>query len=304
MNDIVIYALVDPFVKFDLLTNEIRYVGKTGHFDDRIAAHLKGENCNPYKDRWVKKVQRQGLDPHIRVLERHLNEDNFQEREKFWIKFLRELGHRLTNLTDGGEGVVGYKLTDEQKKKRSETLKNHPRRKEINAAISRAQMGRTLSDECKKKISESHFGKKHTDATKEKVRQAQYTPEARERRIRMVASKKGKPWSQVHRDAYLKAKSEGRWGYGGGKPKSQKQKETSSRSGKRIRTPEERKRLSDVRYAQIAKDGPRLHSAETKLKMSESAKAWRALRTPEEKQLTQNRRRATLAAKVMALKEN
>ena len=39
-----------------------------------------------------------------------------------WIKALKTAGYKLTNLTDGGEGVKGLKWTEEKKKEHKETL--------------------------------------------------------------------------------------------------------------------------------------------------------------------------------------
>lgn len=39
------------------------------------------------------------------------------ERERFWITHFRRQGHRLTNATDGGMGILGYRHTAEAKAK-------------------------------------------------------------------------------------------------------------------------------------------------------------------------------------------
>ena len=43
----------------------------------------------------------------------------------------RELGGKLVNLTDGGEGVSGYIYSDERKQQISEYFKAHPELQEI-----------------------------------------------------------------------------------------------------------------------------------------------------------------------------
>lgn len=57
------------------------------------------------------------------------------------------------NLTDGGEGVSGYKMTEEQKEK-----------------IRCALRGRTPSEETKRKIGEAHKGMTHSEETKQILR--------------------------------------------------------------------------------------------------------------------------------------
>ena len=56
------------------------------------------------------------------------------------------------NLTDGGEGVAGYKMTAEQKQKISNALKNHRH-----------------SEETKQKIRDANIGRRHTTETKQKL---------------------------------------------------------------------------------------------------------------------------------------
>lgn len=70
------------------------------------------------------------------------------EAETYWIVQLSALGFRLTNLTTGGEGNIGWKQTDEAKAKISASMrgnKNTVGRKlsvETRARISAAMKGR------------------------------------------------------------------------------------------------------------------------------------------------------------------
>jgi group I intron endonuclease len=76
------------------------------------------------------------------------NEDNWQEREKYWIKKLNtyKKGYNLTEGRDGG------KLSKETYKK-----------------VGQKRRGQKLSEETKKKISESERGKKLSTETKYKM---------------------------------------------------------------------------------------------------------------------------------------
>jgi hypothetical protein len=79
------------------------------------------------------------------IIENNLSWEEACEREKFWINFygkkINGLG-KLVNMTDGGEGSLGRILSEETKKKISESNK-----------------GKKLNEETKKKISESNKGK-------------------------------------------------------------------------------------------------------------------------------------------------
>jgi len=50
------------------------------------------------------------------------NEDNWQEREKYWIKKMNTYGNGY-NLTKGGEGLIGVVFSDETKNKMSNIRK-------------------------------------------------------------------------------------------------------------------------------------------------------------------------------------
>ena len=48
----------------------------------------------------------------IDILE-EVNNLNWQEREKYWIKHIKENGYKLTNMTDGGDGNNNQIFTEE-----------------------------------------------------------------------------------------------------------------------------------------------------------------------------------------------
>jgi hypothetical protein len=98
-----IYGLYDPSDR----KKEVRYVGATKFTpEQRLTDHISGaEAADTYKKKWIRKLLRQNLVPAILVLEvtttRH-----WKKREKYWIAYLRSKGSRLTNSTEGGEGLV------------------------------------------------------------------------------------------------------------------------------------------------------------------------------------------------------
>lgn len=100
----LVYALVDP------RDGEIRYVGKCrGYLNSRVRGHLREAretDTRTYKLAWLRQLLDLGLEPEGRVLERCIDADALAETERRWIADLRERGVRLTNLTDGGEGMA------------------------------------------------------------------------------------------------------------------------------------------------------------------------------------------------------
>lgn len=100
-----IYALSDP------ISGEVRYVGKSFDPEGRLDGHIKDcRRGNTYSARWIRSLINRGLTPNLNILEKVPGLDSWEAREIFWIATLRKAGCRLTNLTDGGEGLKkGFK---------------------------------------------------------------------------------------------------------------------------------------------------------------------------------------------------
>lgn len=116
---ITIYTLSDP------ITNEIRYVGKTKReLRFRIYAHLsnyKLRHEKSHKNSWILSLKRINLNPIVEILD-IVNEEDWEFWEIYWIYQIKSWGFDLTNMTKGGEGgsgkgPLGYKHTDEAKKR-------------------------------------------------------------------------------------------------------------------------------------------------------------------------------------------
>lgn len=106
----VIYALVDPRDK------SVRYVGHTSALRGRLAVH-RYQARKGYRDhraRWIRGLLLAGLEPECRVLS-ECGVSLAPHLECYWIATLRNQGCSLTNHTDGGEGMVGMRHTDESK---------------------------------------------------------------------------------------------------------------------------------------------------------------------------------------------
>jgi hypothetical protein len=109
-----IYVLRDP------RTNEVRYVGKTvKSLRARLSGHLYcAKTKNTYRDRWVMSLLDAGIVPAIEAIE--LAGENWADRESYWIAHFRQLGARLANHTDGGEGAPGHVHTEQFKAEQAE----------------------------------------------------------------------------------------------------------------------------------------------------------------------------------------
>lgn len=110
MEEYKIYTLNDPE------TGEVRYVGKTiSPLYKRLSSHYRDKK-HSYKTNWITKLKEKNLKPIINLIE-ICDENNWEEREKYWIAYYRKHS-KLTNYLDGGQGQQkGYKHTDEAKEK-------------------------------------------------------------------------------------------------------------------------------------------------------------------------------------------
>jgi group I intron endonuclease len=180
MNKFYVYQYTDP------RNDEPFYIGKGKDMRDyEHILDVKNENYvekhNFQKYDRIKDILKSGQEPIITKLLEDLEEWLSFCIEKYYIK---EIGRRdlglgpLLNLTDGGEGGSGYKMTDKQKKKLSEKAKESYRNGRINPF-----KGKKHTEERKKKQSEIAknqyrngrvhplLGIGHTAESKEKMRQ-------------------------------------------------------------------------------------------------------------------------------------
>lgn len=143
-----------------IVENKI-YIGKTTRkLRKRIMEHL--QNCRiSYFDRAIKKYGIEYFD--ISILEECTTEDELNAREKFWIKEFNCKVPNGYNLTDGGEGIVGYIVPPELCKKRSENRKGYKVPKKTCLKISMAKKGKKGKPASKKtrdKMSTSNKNKR------------------------------------------------------------------------------------------------------------------------------------------------
>lgn len=169
-----IYGLADP------LSGNIRYVGKSYDPNSRYRMHLKIKEPKTHKEFWIVSLKKLGLLPELVILET-TTELQAAEREIFWIAEYRSLGFKLTNSTDGGEGVRGRKHSEEAKVLLSKRMLgnkfslgfHHSQETRLKMTQNRVGMtGKNHSEETKSKISQGKTGSKHSEETKAKMRLA------------------------------------------------------------------------------------------------------------------------------------
>ena len=116
----VIYILVDSVEPL-----HVRYCGKTEDSPKkRLNDHLSAaKHKKTYKDNWINKVGKAKVAQYL--IDETDDSDKLNELEIYYIALFKELGHRLVNQTDGGEGTTGLIHSDNTKQKISERSKEY-----------------------------------------------------------------------------------------------------------------------------------------------------------------------------------
>lgn len=89
-------------------TDVVRYVGKANKPKERYSAHMFSGNRtqSSYKRNWIDSLKREGLKPVLEVI-KEVPIKEWKRWEKYYVSYYRDKGCRLTNITDGGDGL-GY----------------------------------------------------------------------------------------------------------------------------------------------------------------------------------------------------
>ena len=148
-------------------SSEFRYVGLTSKtILRRRSEHFKNADRGiktPFSD-WLRRYESRE-DVYFESLELVMSQDleDLGTAEQVWIARLRDEGHRLLNLTDGGLGPRGYVWSEEQRRAVGDrtrgTIHPNPLRGADNP-----MWGRSHSDEQRARWSEARRGKNAGEA--------------------------------------------------------------------------------------------------------------------------------------------
>jgi hypothetical protein len=97
-------------------------------------------------------------------LKKNLTDEEARKHEIYMIAILgrKDLGTGiLRNMTDGGEGCAGRRLSDETKKKLSDAHKGRKKSIEHRKALSEAKLGKKITEDHRKNMSASLKGEKN-----------------------------------------------------------------------------------------------------------------------------------------------
>lgn len=229
-----IYALAD--------SEEVRYIGWTVDPRRRLRRHLDTAKTGKlHRECWIRSVVQAGGQIQMYVLEE--GEGDWAEAERRWIAHYREMGARLTNLTDGGEGVSGLVFSEETRQRlrehaiargcehllrlarerigkpghklgpehveklrqlNRERIWTPEMRRKVSQTVSRIQKGRKFSEQRCQNISRSLLGRKLSPEHIASMRKPR-RPLTVEEKAKISASLRGRIFSDEHRRNLSKA---------------------------------------------------------------------------------------------------
>ncbi len=164
----IIYGLYDPRIS----PIRIRYVGlTTSGLTVRLQGHIcYSKNLKTHRDRWIQSLLANNIRPKGIILEAGENE-KVVEAEIRWIAHYTPTGY-LTNHTLGGEGLSGYKHSEETKEK----IRRGNSTPEAKAFQSKLHTGRVNTPEAIEKTRIAQLGVKKSLATKKKMSDSWLVP--------------------------------------------------------------------------------------------------------------------------------
>ena len=188
------------------------------------ARNARRSKEHSYLFHWIRLLQSAGHEPAFLTLE-ELPDGTARHFvglvERMYINSLRRIGHRLTNISEGGFGGNAGPVSDETRKKLSDTMRGRVKSVEHRAALSLAKKGRPglpQSQETKEKRRIAVTGRKYPDRKK-----PEYSEEGRKRHAEAVARRWEDPLqhaamserskSQVHTPEHIAKFSETRRGH-------------------------------------------------------------------------------------------
>lgn len=179
-----VYYVLDPRCTLIPKEGEHVYVGITQRGVKRLKGHLK-DSCygEDYKCNWISALIDQGIVPIISLRCLVPTASEAGRIERALIKKLRARGVKVTNATEGGAGLLGFRHSEETKRQFSED------RKDNTYALGKRW---TNSEETREKKREAQLGRHHTEETKQKLSEIKKgIHHTQETKLKMSESKKG-----------------------------------------------------------------------------------------------------------------
>lgn len=170
MQTTFIYSLTCP------ISGEVKYIGKADDVKRRLRQHVyQSKKSDGRKNVWIRELLSEGLKPIMGVLD-EVSYDDWGYWEDYWINQSKIWGFDLLNKMGGGHGYGKHHPETIEKISKSQSGKNNAMYgKKHHDETKKKFLLRKLTEEQKKKISESKknnknwLGKKHSERSKKKM---------------------------------------------------------------------------------------------------------------------------------------
>jgi group I intron endonuclease len=150
MRTTFIYGLICP------KTNTIKYIGKADDIKRRLRQHIyQSKYSDNNKNLWIKNLLKENYKPEIEVID-EVPINDWGYWEDFWIKYYKFLGYQLMNEMDGGHGYGKHSAETIEKIRQSQSGEKNSMYGKPSVM---GMLGKTFSEESKKKISKANKGK-------------------------------------------------------------------------------------------------------------------------------------------------
>jgi group I intron endonuclease len=147
------------------------YIGQSSNIYKRLLEHIGKHRANTYLHRALATYGPEAFSYAI-LLEGNNSKSDIREEEKRLIAARGSLAPMGYNLTEGGEGTIGYRHTELTKERLRQQRLGKALSLEHKRNISKASLGKVITEECRKKISKANTGRLTSSATREKLRVA------------------------------------------------------------------------------------------------------------------------------------
>ncbi len=134
----------------------IKYIGYTSDLEKRLIEHKKDVNrskIKTYKKNWINKCIKKGFDIDLLIIDISDNKLQVCEMERYYINNYLLNNKVLVNGTLGGDGGI---MTEESKLKLSISSNGKKLSEVTKQKIREAKLGNVVSIETKKKMSDTH----------------------------------------------------------------------------------------------------------------------------------------------------
>jgi hypothetical protein len=163
MNNSYVYTLVDPRNNLPFYVG--KGVGRRCFFHSWEAKNTKNISHKLSK---IRQLHKNGIEVVICKVEENVSDEQAKDLECLLIEEMRNIGIKLTNMTDGGDGTLGLKRTPEQIAKSRHVWTDEQKAK-ISASLAGSKhplYGKPCSEERRQAIIKGTLGVKKTTTEK------------------------------------------------------------------------------------------------------------------------------------------